>query len=310
MKRRKSFGWIFLASVFFLTALGIGVVLQHVLAPPPIYQLRIRADLGTWVLLISNVVLLGGLGILAGLWWTRRLLWESLARAQQEYARAKHRFIYRLDHEVRKHLAVLRAQIASLSDVAEEGSLETAQADMLAQVERLDRLLSQLRELAELKEREMERLPVDVVSLLQQLMETIRAYPEDARRPVRLMLPQAPWPLPPLWGDRDLLFQAFFNLLDNAIKFTRAGDWIEIRAFEDGRSVVIEVADTGCAIDPQDLPHIFEELYRGSNARGREGSGLGLVLVKAAVEHHDGMVSVRSRAGQGTFFTIRFPSAS
>ncbi|WP_448593477.1 ATP-binding protein [Thermoflexus hugenholtzii] len=310
MKWWKSYWWIALASVLFLTALGIGVVLRHILAPPPIYQLRIRADLGTWVLLISSVALLGGIGILAGLWWMRRLLQKSLARVQQEYTQAKHRFIYHLDHEVRKHLAVLRAQIASLSDMAEEGSLKTAQMDMLAQVERLDRLLSQLRELAELKEREIERLPVDVVSLLQELMETIRAHPECTRRRVRLMLPQAPWPLPPLRGDRDLLFQAFFNLLDNAIKFTRPGDWIEIRAFEDQRSVVIEVADTGCGIDPKDLPHIFEELYRGSNARGREGSGLGLALVKAVVERHDGAVSVRSRTGQGTVFTIRLPSGS
>jgi signal transduction histidine kinase len=83
-----------------------------------------------------------------------------------------------------------------------------------------------------------------------------------------------------------LLWLVFYNLLDNACKFTRPEDAIELRAVEDGHWLVVEVADTGIGIAEDDLPHLFEELYRGSNARGVEGSGLGLSLVQRVVTRH------------------------
>jgi len=86
-------------------------------------------------------------------------------------------------------------------------------------------------------------------------------------------------------------------------------DATEVRAFEDRRWVVVEVADTGPGIPEGDLPHVFEELYRGENARGVEGSGLGLALVRAVAQHHGGSVAVRSREGEGTAFTLRLPLA-
>jgi two-component system OmpR family sensor kinase len=104
-----------------------------------------------------------------------------------------------------------------------------------------------------------------------------------------------------------LLFLAIHNLLDNALKFTRPGDTIELRSFEDGSSVVIEVADTGPGIQEDDIPHVWEELYRGQSARGIPGSGLGLALVKAITDRHNGQVSIRSREGQGTVFSIKLP---
>lgn len=145
--------------------------------------------------------------------------------------------------------------------------------------------------------------------LLTQLLELVQERPEAAVRHLRLSLPQAPWPLPPVAGDRDLLFLALHNLLDNALKFSRPEDTIEIRAFEDGTSVVVEVADTGPGIDEEELSHLGEELYRGSTARSVEGSDLGLALVQAIVARHQGTMAIRSRLGQGTVVTLRFPVA-
>jgi two-component system OmpR family sensor kinase len=113
--------------------------------------------------------------------------------------------------------------------------------------------------------------------------------------------------LPAVLGDRDLLFLSIVNLLDNALKFTRPGDTIEVRAFEDRRSVVIEVADTGPGIPDDELPRVGEELYRGRAAHGVQGSGLGLALARAIVQRHGGAVIIRSRAGQGTVVTVRLP---
>jgi two-component system, OmpR family, sensor kinase len=71
---------------------------------------------------------------------------------------------------------------------------------------------------------------------------------------------------------------------------------------------VVEVADTGLGVPDDEQPHVFEELYRGQEARGIAGSGLGLALVKAVVERHGGSVSMRSRPGQGSVFSLRLPT--
>ncbi|MGQ9554816.1 MAG: sensor histidine kinase [Anaerolineae bacterium] len=94
-----------------------------------------------------------------------------------------------------------------------------------------------------------------------------------------------------------------------ALKFSRPGDTVEVRAFEDGASVNIEVADTGPGICEEELAHVWEELYRGQAARGTPGSGLGLALTRAIIERHSGQVALRSRVGQGTVVTLRLPVA-
>ena len=82
-----------------------------------------------------------------------------------------------------------------------------------------------------------------------------------------------------------------------------------MRASDDGHVLLVEIADTGCGILAQDIPLVFEELYRGDNARGLEGSGLGLALVGRVISRHGGEVSVRSRTDEqhGTLFTVRLP---
>jgi two-component system OmpR family sensor kinase len=123
-----------------------------------------------------------------------------------------------------------------------------------------------------------------------------------------LTLRQVPWPVPEIPGDWDMLFLAVYNLVGNALKFTRPGDQIEVRAYEDGASVVIEVADTGPGIPEDELDRVWEELYRGHGARGIPGSGLGLALVRAIVERHGGSARIRSRVEQGTVVTLRLPA--
>ena len=179
--------------------------------------------------------------------------------------------------------------------------------DISAQVERLGRLTADLRKVAELEVREIEQLPINVEELLVEVVAALQACPQDTARQIHPSFPQAPWALPTVRGDWDLLWLVFYNLLDNACKFTRPEDASELRAVEDGHWLVVEVADTGIGIAEDDLPHLFEELYRGSNARGVEGSGLGLSLVQRVVTRHGGSITVRSRLEQGTAFSVRLP---
>ena len=285
-------------------ALGlVAALLLHVSSDQlPVF--RLRADLGTWLALLGGLLTLLALtGIVV---WAvaRHRLDRALTEERQTQAEAHRRFLRRLDHELKNPLTAIRVGLANLADRGDGPTLTSVRA----QVDRLARLSTDLRKLADLEAQPVEREPVDLGELLTQLLELVQERPEATIRHLRLSLPRAPWPLPPVAGDRDLLFLALHNLVDNALKFSRPDDTIEIRAFEDGSSVVIEVADTGPGIDEDELCHLGEELYRGSAARSVEGSGLGLALVQAIVAHHQGTVAIRSRLGQGTVVTLRFPA--
>ena len=123
---------------------------------------------------------------------------------------------------------------------------------MEAQALRLSRLSADLRKLAELEVRLVEHSPVDIPGLLREAFAMAQDQPGAAGRHLNLSIPQAPWPLPNVPGDPDLLLLAIHNLLENALKFTRPGDTVELRAFEDGTSIVIEVADTGPGIPEEE----------------------------------------------------------
>ena len=268
----------------------------------------VRADLGTIFLLLG--LLIAGLFGAEWLRWARdehrqRRLVNQL---QVETANERHEFLRRLDHELKNPLMAMRAGLANLTGT----NLEPPQREIIDSVEtqtlRLSRLLADLRKLAELEIRPLDCAPVDMTDLLQEVVSMTEERPDAEGRHITLTLPQAPWPLPPVPGDRDLLFLLFHNLLDNALKFTQPGNTIELRAFEDGARVVVEVADTGSGIPEKEAPLVWDELYRGENARGVPGSGIGLALVRAISERHNGEVFLRSRFGQGTVFTLRLPA--
>jgi two-component system phosphate regulon sensor histidine kinase PhoR len=117
--------------------------------------------------------------------------------------------------------------------------------------------------------------------------------------------------VPRIMADRARLKQVFINLLDNAIKYNREGGAVVVRLKVEGERVVTQVMDTGEGIPAQDLPHIFEKMYRVERRQGRpvEGSGLGLSIVRRIVEQHGGSISVASREGETTFTVILPQSA-
>jgi two-component system sensor histidine kinase BaeS len=111
-------------------------------------------------------------------------------------------------------------------------------------------------------------------------------------------------------GDPLRLEQALQNLAANALRHTPAGGRVELRAESHDHNVVIKVRDTGSGIAPEHLPYVFDRFYKAdpSRAGATPGSGLGLSIVKAIVERHDGTVSATSQRGGGTEFTLRIPS--
>jgi two-component system OmpR family sensor kinase len=222
-------------------------------------------------------------------------------------AEDRRRFLRRLDHELKNPLTAILAGLANLSMTEEGESASAALGSVQTQVGRLRRVVAELRKLSELETRPLDLGPIDTTELLEDAFSIAQEHGLAQGRSMTLSIPRAPWPLPSIHGDRDLLILVIHNLLDNALKFTHQGDRIEMRAFEDGSIVVVEVADTGPGIPDEDKTHVWEELYRGEGARGIPGSGLGLALARAIVIRHNGSISVRSRPLEGSVFTVRLP---
>jgi two-component system OmpR family sensor kinase len=304
--RRLRFLWVLVKT---LLPLGLGIagsmILDRIITENMFVHAWIEISSIPWIL--GLLISLGLIGSHRYHSWLQNHDAKRRAQNQVEMIEERRRFLQRLDHEMKNPLTAIRAGLANLAEAPAQETREEALDSVNIQVLRLSNLVSDLRKLAELETRPLECIPVDIAALLEETLASAQDLPDASRRQITLTVPQAPWPLPHVAGDWDLLFLAVYNLLDNAVKFTEVDDMIEVRAFEDGSSVVIEVAETGVGIPEGDLPHVWEELYRGEGARVIPGSGLGLALVRAIVERHNGTALVRSRAGQGTVFSIRLP---
>lgn len=305
MKWRGWLVWLLVCLPVMLAALLLLLFSYGDFANPRI-RFTIGANLSNWLLLVGGLLSLL-LTLVVGVWQWRDQVNRARLQEQQTQASAeRRRFLQRLDHELKNPLMAMRAGLANLTVTTDGAQAETVQS-IDAQTVRLSRLTADLRKIAELENRLLEYKPVDLAQLLAEAVELAEDQAKGQRR-LTLIVPQAPWPLPTVPGDWDLLFLAIHNLIDNALKFTETGAAIEVRAREDGAYVVIEVADTGPGIESSELPLIWEELYRGKNAPRATGSGLGLALVKAIIERHRGRIALKSRVGQGTVVTVRLPA--
>lgn len=233
---------------------------------------------------------------------------RAILDMQKQASEDRRRFLQRLDHELKNPLTAIRAGLTNITYEPLEEYLAEEVSAVQAQVLRISRLVADLRKLAALEITPLDKTTVNMATLLTDIISVVEDQTETEDRRVSLILPNAPWPLPEIQGDPDLLLLAVHNLLDNAIKFTAPGDTIEVRAFDDGQDIVIEIADTGPGIPEREIQRVWEELYRGEQARGVPGSGLGLPLVRAIIEKHGGNVALRSRPDQGTVLSVRLPT--
>ena len=285
----------------------ISALAQLFYAPVPLVAFKIDIGMAAFLFGVFLSLLLAAyyFGSEVRAWYAR----QDEEGIRREIEAERRRFIRRLDHEIKNPLTGLQAALVNMQEASIPVDRQRAGENARLAVVRLKRLLADLRKLAELEERPVERLAVDIPTLLEDVTEAVQSLPAAQERKVGLLISRVPWPFPPVTGDRDLLSLVFYNLIENAVKFTSKDDSVEVRALEDGKTIVVEVADSGPGIPPDELKKIFEELYRGVNARGIEGSGLGLALARRIVALHDGQMEVRSNQEnpRGTVFTVRLP---
>ncbi|MDO5094416.1 MAG: HAMP domain-containing sensor histidine kinase, partial [Propionibacteriaceae bacterium] len=183
----------------------------------------------------------------------RRAVAEATEQAQAAAREAHRTFVGRLDHELKNPLTALRMGVVSVTD-------PTLAESMLAQVDRLASLVMELRKISEIDSYPLANEPVDVAEVTAEVLEAV--VPEDWEAAVTF--PRAPRPLPPVRGDRDLVFLALYNLVNNAVKYSAPGATLEIRGIEDRGHVVVDVSDTGRGIPAGEVDQVWGELARSS----------------------------------------------
>jgi signal transduction histidine kinase len=208
-------------------------------------------------------------------------------------------------HDLRTPMTRLRGIAETALPSNDPAVLRDALADCLEESDRVVEMLNTLMDISEAETGTM-ALHVEPIDLTDLVRQTVELYEDLAEeRGVTIETRTAEDLTVPV--DRNRIRQVLANLLDNAVKYTPRGGQVAIGAERRGGEAVVRVADTGVGIPPEELPHIWDRLYRGDKSRSTRGLGLGLSLVKAIVGAHGGRVSVESQPGAGARFELRLP---
>jgi two-component system, OmpR family, phosphate regulon sensor histidine kinase PhoR len=220
-------------------------------------------------------------------------------------------FVANVSHELRTPLSILRGYIETLLDNPKTSREEFSRilGVMERHSKRLDLLAQDLLTLAQL-ESANPNLQLGNVDLSNLFAEVIRDWEKKLATKQLSVIVDVPPDMPPVRADRVRLEEALYNLLDNAVKYSREHGEIRLMARRRDKQIVLSVSDNGIGIDKEDLPRIFERFYRADKARTAEnigGTGLGLAIVKHVAQLHGGHVEAESELGKGTTIRVVLP---
>jgi len=227
-------------------------------------------------------------------------------------------FVANVSHELRTPLTALSGFIETLRGAARNDpeARERFLGIMEGEASRMNRLVGDLLSLnrVESEERVRPTQQVDLSAQLRSTLTTLEPLAGDADVVLALTEPGGPVMIA---GDTDQLQQVFSNLIENAIKYGGSGGRVDVVLTESARdpglrspAAIVQVIDKGPGIDPIHLPRLSERFYRADNHRSRRlgGTGLGLAIVKHIVGRHRGRLRMQSQPGQGSVFTVIFPT--
>lgn len=237
---------------------------------------------------------------------------ETLTRveASRESERLRNALLDSVAHELRTPLTSITAAITTLrtdSLLAPEQSAELMQV-IEEEAARLDRLVGQAMEMAELDAHEikLDLRPHSMREAVDLALETVQSQLRDHQIDIRL-----PDSLPPVTIDLERIGKVLQHLLENAAKYSPAGSTIRISGEVAGGRLVTSVADRGAGVDDLERMMIFDKFYRGQGQRYRvQGTGMGLAIAKTIIEAHGGSIDVTSQPGQGSVFSFQLPLQS
>lgn len=230
---------------------------------------------------------------------------KLLERLEEEFAKEK-QFSANAAHELKTPLATIMtsAQVLKLND---QTTLEEYRENLDVTIQSTRRLSSVIDGLLMLgrADREDSFEPVNISQILHGIQEEIGPLYLEKHITLRYDLNTNI-----LRGNPLLLYRAFFNLIENAYKYTEKDGSITITSYCEGQESIICITDTGIGIQEEDIAHIFEPFYRADKSRSRKiaGAGLGLAITKEIIDMHKAAISITSRKGLGTVVEVRFKS--
>lgn len=224
--------------------------------------------------------------------------------------RIKDEYVARVTHDIKGHLAAIQScqDVVTLELV---GSLTDGQRDLINRASvRTTHLIKFVKTLLKLTElRLSHRLEMTWFSINETIEMSMTTCQQRAQDKSITLTYRVDCPALEVYGRQESIEEIVTNLVFNAIKYTPAQGTVELIANLDGDKICIDIRDTGIGIPPEDLPHIFKEFYRASNARAieKDGTGLGLSIVKQIAERHGGQVQARNRKDGGSEFSLTLP---
>lgn len=235
-------------------------------------------------------------------------LYDEVQRALS----VRDQFLSMASHELKTPLTTVKGYVQLLNRYLhrpemDRSHLEESVQELQHQVRRLEVLLNDLLDSSRIQQGRLSLRPgpMDLSNLARQVLTRFEQATE--RRTNHTLLLDAPSPVEGVW-DYDRLDQIFSNLMSNALKYSPKGGEVRLAVASDGKDAVIRVSDQGIGMSPQEQQRLFEPFSRGERARRTaDGTGLGLYITKQMIEQHGGTITVETKPGLGTTFTLRLP---
>ncbi|MCM8778537.1 MAG: HAMP domain-containing histidine kinase [Candidatus Omnitrophica bacterium] len=240
----------------------------------------------------------------------RERILEEANALLREKDRIKSEYVLRVSHDIKEHLSAIQGCLEPVV-AGITGELNPKQSDLLQRAtERTVKLMFFVKALLEITRIKLSKeLKMDYFSFKDMLSESINQIISRAKDKNISVSSTIEPTIDRIRGAKEYLQETIVNLLANSVKYTPHNGKIDINVMDKGNYIFIQIKDTGIGIPKDELPKIFDEFYRASNAREveRDGTGLGLSIAKQIVERHQGKIWVESEEGKGSIFSIELP---
>jgi len=262
-------------------------------------EINIFSNFYFWTIMTLIIILVFGTVLIA-----------RIVTREMEILKIKSDFVSSVSHEFKTPLTSMKALTERLETgkVTQPVKMKQYISIISHDIDRLIRLVSNILNFSNIEEgkKVYRKEKTDIAIWLKEIIDNYKKESVESNFNINVQLQND---MPAIPVDRDAMAQALFNLLDNAVKFSRQDKEAEVTAEKNESSIILKIKDKGIGIENDEKDKIFEKFYRGKNAVKYyiKGTGLGLALVKYTVEAHNGHISVESEPGWSTVFTITLP---